>query len=220
MYILGISKASTCLLLRSILPLMSDTARDYQTVDTSSIQGMDQLFENETIVADKDSSESLKEVLPVEQGIPVEIAAARLGLSASGVLKRLRRGAMQGFKVPTKRGEKWLVSPSAIPSQVLDVLEDSLSQVSGVLVDDRESSLGVLSSAEESFLEVSTASELMEDLKRRNFELEASLQAATWRNGYLESKLEERDKQILMLTDNQHKGGWWAKFSSWFFKAR
>jgi len=199
---------------------MSDTARDYQTVDTSSIQGMDQLFENETIVADKDSSESLKEVLPVEQGIPVEIAAARLGLSASGVLKRLRRGAMQGFKVPTKRGEKWLVSPSAIPSQVLDVLEDSLSQVSGVLVDDRESSLGVLSSAEESFLEVSTASELMEDLKRRNFELEASLQAATWRNGYLESKLEERDKQILMLTDSQHKGGWWAKFSSWFFKGK
>ena len=56
--------------------------------------------------------------------------------------------------------------------------------------------------------------------EKENQELKEQLQGATYRNGYLESKLEERDKQILMLTDSQHKGGWWAKFSSWFFKGK
>ena len=56
--------------------------------------------------------------------------------------------------------------------------------------------------------------------QRENQELKGQLQGATYRNGYLESKLEDREQQIKLLTDSQHKGGWWAKFSSWFFKGK
>lgn len=56
--------------------------------------------------------------------------------------------------------------------------------------------------------------------QRENQELKGQLQGATYRNGYLESKLEDREQQIRLLTDSQHKGGWWAKFSSWFFKGK
>ncbi len=45
MYILGISKPWTCLFFRSILPLMSDTARDYQTVEPASIEGFSDIFD-------------------------------------------------------------------------------------------------------------------------------------------------------------------------------
>jgi hypothetical protein len=46
-------------------------------------------------------------------------------------------------------------------------------------------------------------------------QLQAKLEGATYRIGYLESKLEERDSQIKLLTDSQHKTGWWDRFSSW-----
>jgi hypothetical protein len=55
------------------------------------------------------------------------------------------------------------------------------------------------------------------------------LQGAYWRNGRLESQVEELQKivqfqeeqlreHMKLLTDSQHKPGWWAKFSTWFFK--
>jgi hypothetical protein len=46
------------------------------------------------------------------------------------------------------------------------------------------------------------------------------LEGASYRIGYLESKLEEKNSQIKLLTDSQRKPGWWAKFSSWFFKGQ
>ena len=42
------------------------------------------------------------------------------------------------------------------------------------------------------------------------------LQAATFRNGYLEAQLENREREIKLLTDNQHKRGGWVRFWSWF----
>ena len=45
-----------------------------------------------------------------------------------------------------------------------------------------------------------------------------------WLTGYsqegLEAQLENERAQMKLLTDSQHKGGWWAKFSSWFFKGK
>jgi excisionase family DNA binding protein len=46
------------------------------------------------------------------------------------------------------------------------------------------------------------------------------LEAASYRIGYLESKLEERDLAIKLLIDSQHKPSWWSKFASWFLKAQ
>jgi hypothetical protein len=33
---------------------------------------------------------------------------------------------------------------------------------------------------------------------------------------YLRSQLEEKNDQLKLLTDSQHKKGWWARFGSWF----
>ena len=46
------------------------------------------------------------------------------------------------------------------------------------------------------------------------------LQAASATIGYLKAQIEAQDQQLKLLTDSQHKGGWWAKFSSWFFKGK
>jgi len=47
-----------------------------------------------------------------------------------------------------------------------------------------------------------------------------NLEAATYRIGWLESQLQDREKEVKLLTDSQHKAGWWARFSSWFSKAQ
>ena len=42
------------------------------------------------------------------------------------------------------------------------------------------------------------------------------LEAASMRIGYLEARTENYESQIKLLTDSQHKRGWWVRFSSWF----
>ena len=205
---------------RPILLLMSDTAREtnhYQTIEPVSTEGLDDLFQEGLLEA---SSETVEGVLVESQGIPVEIAAQYLGMSTSGILKRLRKGSLAGFKVPSKRGEKWLVRHEAISQGVLNSAKESLVVNEGVLDCPEESSEVALDLTKESSEEPSLDQALLDDLKRRNTDLEAKLQAASWRNGYLESKLEDRENQIKLLTDSQHKPGWWAKFSSWFFKGQ
>ena len=199
---------------------MSDTAREtsnYQTVEPISTEGLDDLFQEGLLEA---SSETVEGVLLEPRGIPVEVAAQYLGMSTSGILKRLRRGSLAGFKVPSKRGEKWLVRYEALPQGVLNTAKEPLVVSEGVLDHPEESSGVALDLTKESSEEPSLDQALLDDLKRRNIDLEAKLQAASWRNGYLESKLEDRENQIKLLTDSQHKPGWWAKFSSWFFKCQ
>jgi predicted DNA-binding transcriptional regulator AlpA len=42
------------------------------------------------------------------------------------------------------------------------------------------------------------------------------LEAASMRIGYLEARTENYETQIKLLTDSQHKSGWWARFGAWF----
>jgi len=42
------------------------------------------------------------------------------------------------------------------------------------------------------------------------------LEAATYRNGFLEAQLEARDRELKLLTDSQHKDGMLRRFWDWF----
>jgi hypothetical protein len=41
------------------------------------------------------------------------------------------------------------------------------------------------------------------------------LQDASCRIGWLESQLQEREKELKLLTDSQYKPGWWPRLKSW-----
>lgn len=47
-------------------------------------------------------------------------------------------------------------------------------------------------------------------------ELQTKLESLTYRNGYLESKLEEKESQIQLLTDSLYKPSRWVRFTKWF----
>lgn len=51
-------------------------------------------------------------------------------------------------------------------------------------------------------------------------EMSRKLEAASYRIGWLESQLQEREKELKLLTDSQHKPGLWAKFTAWLKSTR
>lgn len=50
--------------------------------------------------------------------------------------------------------------------------------------------------------------------------LNEKLEAANHRNGYLEAQVDQQIEHIKLLTDSQHKPGWWSTFRSWFIVVR
>ena len=199
-----------------ILPLMNDTARSYQTpdprLDPATTSGMDDLFVDSVEVGT--TRDDL--VVPTD-GIPVEQAATQLGLSVKTVKDRLRKGTLKGYKERGKFGERWMVCLGRDYLVVLSSPEESTRDTDVVVP------TGM------------TLEPLTELLKQKDKEL----QAAHWRNGYLEAILSERDAQLKLLPDYQSKAaeadqlleriqqletalaaqethGTWAKICSWF----
>ena len=132
--------------------------------------------------------------------VTVEDAAALIGISVRAVQKRLKRGTLNGMKTRHGSAERWLVEVSSLP-----VTKADASIEPGAINDDemdapiielvRETGANVPVEVREP--DASTASGSQEDYRDKLIkDLQSQLQAASWRNGYLESKLEERDNQI------------------------
>ena len=58
---------------------------------------------------------------------------------------------------------------------------------------------------------------LKAELNQERSDSQRLLQAAAFRNGYLESQLANKTEEIKLLMDSQHKSGKWARFKAWFF---
>jgi hypothetical protein len=205
---------------------MSDTARDYQPVDAATTDGMDELFNAEDSIGQvislaqdrtpQDTTDKLWTVLE---------AARHFNVSEKTILRRLQKGSIKGHKVPGQFGLEWRIARTAktetgdkkgaldrAPQDILEAWDSSGQDIE--VVEDRtpQDTIEAWDSPGQD--------RLIDEQKQEIEALRAKLEGAIYRNGYLESKLEEREKQILLLTDSQHKPGWWAKFSSWFFKGQ
>ncbi len=205
---------------------MSDTARDYQTSVPASTEGLEEFFEPlaTTGQATPDLAIAIPyqpQATPVHVGLEIEQAAKLLGVSNRTILRRLQKKTLEGFKINGPFGPEWRVSEKALTtlSQPLTTLgqatpvQPHATPVHLVLhdIEERESELEQQDSANSQAL--TTTNIDIADLLLK-------LEGASYRIGYLESKLEEKNSQIKLLTDSQHKPGWWAKFSSWFFKGQ
>lgn len=199
---------------------MSDTARDYQLLPATTTDGLEELFDAEVVP----STTRDYQVGPTE-GLPVEKAAKLLGLSTKTIKDRLRKGTLRGYKVADKFGDKWLVCLDG-DSQVLPgptdaddlVLPGPTDTEDLVLLGPTDSDYQVLPGPTNDEVAPTKSTEqtpemlaLLALLEQRDREL----QAAAFRNGYLESQLETQREHIKLLTDSQHKKTWWHRFTSW-----
>lgn len=187
---------------------MTEPARNYQTKETANLEGLEDFFEAEVLAG----STKDYQVGPTD-GIPVDEAAKALGLSVKTIKDRLRKGTLKGYKVQEKFGEKWMVQLG----REYQVVPGPTEIGSTYQVGPTESVIGLLS---------------LLDSKDRE------LQAAIFRNGYLEAQLAERNDQLKLLPDLQakanetedlnqqiqalqqeleaQKASLWARFKKWF----
>ncbi len=127
-------------------------------------------------------------------GLSIKDAARVLGISSNTVRARIKSGEISACKVKGPTGEQWRVfigNPSGDYQQLTNTLP--------------------IASQNNINIEISR---LLDMIEKQSVKLEA----ASGQIGYLKSQLEEREReletsqeQIKLLTDSQHKKGWWAR---------
>lgn len=215
---------------------MSDTARDYQTINAISTEGMADFFDVEV-----EASSSGDYLVSPTGGVPVDQAAKVLGLSVKTVKDRLRKGTLPGYKVKDKFGEKWLVvlgsGSQVLAGPTVEQLESTPSQV--------VPTIELVESTPSQVVPTVDLKPFLELLHKKDKELES----AVFRNGYLERQIVEYSAQLKLLPDLENRAqeaidykaqveakeleliqvraqlqslqqNWWAKFSTWFFKGK
>ncbi len=189
-------------------------------IDSTSVEGMDEVFcsSEEGAITSEHSEEPEIIGSSISELLNTEDAAKRLGISSRAVINRLKAGTLPGKLVQGKYRKEWRVFWNEVPKTSEETTE--------IKIENSEPSEDAAQKVPEEFgsgserSEVSSESTAILGLLDQNKRLMDQLNALTYRNGYLESKLEEREREIKLLTDSQAKQSWWARFGSWFVTGR
>lgn len=158
-------------------------------------------------------------------------------ISAKTIRLRIREGKIPAKKEEGPRGPEWRIYPNGLPTDEPEILPATVEECfledaddcdqggnkvendsttvepewhhGGTTVNDN------IPSDMTRMVMPSFAPELktLMDVITRQAE---KLEAASMRIGYLEARTENYESQIKLLTDSQHKRGWWARFGAWF----
>lgn len=154
----------------------------------------------------------------IAQWLTVEEAAKRLEISPNAVIKRLGKGKLAGRKVPGQFGEKWMVDPSGLPQEVhVHISEEQPSPPP----EEPGNSQGTASASQEqpsiNDAIAKQSFDVLADVIRQQTE-QIKLQNEMIK--HLSTQVQEKDGQLKLLTDSQHKRGFWSRFGSWFMTGR
>lgn len=181
---------------------MAEPAKKIQ-VEPVGTEGLDQLFQVELDqeIQSQDQQVQMDHITLME-------GAKRLGLSRRYVHKLITEGRIPAFR--DSRG-RWLIKLDQGQIQIQDH-QDQADQMDLHL---EQSQIRLEEPGEGQ--QTARLLDMIESLQSQVNAAQNQLQAASYRNGYLEAQLQERDSQIKLLTDSQSKHrGWWHKCMSWF----
>jgi excisionase family DNA binding protein len=204
---------------------MPEEAHEIRISDPADMTGLEDFFPSH----DKTGQEDLT----------LDEAAKRLNLSERTIQRRLKRGQLTGYKVNGDRGPEWRIVLEASVDTTLKAVQTS---------DDTTVDTEVTTDAESVSSEDTTPGATVPNVQLfQHFtsfyqdqieNLQEKLEAATYRNGYLEAELSSMKSQLLLLPDLSakatraesleekivrmeaelatYKKGFWAKVGSWF----
>ncbi len=228
---------------------MSDTARSYQPNQPATTDGLDDFFAYESgLLSHVSSPKSGLDSECPDSWLTLTEAASHFSVNEKTLRRWIKRGQVKATKVPGPRGDEWRVQPGqvctnpkrdesgldisspVIPSPVIQSeahrtdIESSCATVEPMSGLDNFSpglvSPTLTTEIDSNFSELIELRTKLAIFEAENSDLKAQLQGAAYRNGYLEAKLEDKEQQILLLTDRQTKQSWWANFSAWFLGRR
>jgi hypothetical protein len=154
-------------------------------------------------------------------------------ISEKTIRLHIGQGKIAARKEQGPRGLEWRIYPGGFPSQtdaieaVIDQDEDR-DQIGTTLEEDQNQDGTTLEVAwnhpgnEGAAATTAKATELdklIEIIQVQGQKLEDAnkkLESANYRIGYLEAQTQNYQEQIKLLTDSQHKAGWWSRFCCWF----
>ncbi len=179
---------------------MSDTARDYQTMPPATTEGLEDLFETNETVSHRgiltETVEILGETNETPECLTVSELVRQLGIPRSTVYRHIRSG-----KYETVRGPDGKVRIPLRQTEIPILSHEIRDETANETVSHRE----ILTETKN---ETTTGTVDVADLLRK-------LEGATYRIGYLEAQLAAERQQVKLLTDSQHKPGWWHRVRSW-----
>ncbi len=204
---------------------MPEEAHKLTVSDSADMTGLDDFFSSH----DK----------PEQEDLTLEQAAKRLNLSERTVQRRLKQGHLRGYKITGPRGPEWRIqlqssedtTVSSLPtSEDTTFSTDDMTDVEAVSSEDM--------TGDSKLAAVRAYGQFVDFYKDQIESLQEKLEAATYRNGYLEAKLSTAETQLLLLPDLSAKAtktdsleeqiakleeelasvrkSWWVRFGSWF----
>jgi hypothetical protein len=200
---------------------MNATAVDYQPVEPASTEGLADLFHStKTPIIEQGDSDQTP---IIDQGDPdhwtLSIAAQQLQVSVVTIRRKLQKGQLTGYKVQGTNGLEWRI----IPPDYLLRAEQGDSDQTPIIEQSDSGQTPITEQGDSDQTPVNDQGDpdhvVIDALLKQLANAQKELQAAVWRNGYLEAQLEAERQQVKLLTDSQHKPGWWTKFMSWFKRA-
>lgn len=176
---------------------------------------------------------------PSQEDLTLDEAAKRLNLSERTIQRRLKAGQLVGYKVPGPRGPEWRVTLKALD----DTTETAVPSTDDATAGSPDMTVIAEMSSDDTTKNphdiAANAVFQMSDFYRDQIEtLQEKLEAATFRNGYLEAQLSNVEIQLKLLPDLSAKAvkaetleqqnlklqnelealnrGWFSRFSKWF----
>jgi len=184
-------------------------AKPKEDLTVVTVQGFEPLFEPPSSTPTDTGSNTpsntpatVVTVTTTPTGWTLKMASENLGLSMNTIRKRIKDRELHGYKVTGPNGPEWRITPpQGTPSNT-----SSITPTESVTV-----------------TSTPTIEALLKVIENQTKQIDASaeqLKAASQVIMYQKLQLEERDEQIKLLTDSQHKQGWWPRLKSWLTSDR
>lgn len=177
-------------------------------------EGLEKLFKSSTS-AENTSIENINELKLAE-------ASQKYKVTERTILRWLKEGRLTGYKINGSHGMEWRItgeSKEYIETQLIQDEHIILSPEDQMIITDDP---GMTSKSVDSLIT------MIDKLSTKLESTQKNLQAASFRNGWLEAQLSIREEQLKLLEDKQFKApeiipapveekGWWQKFMNSLF---
>lgn len=175
-----------------------------------------------------------------QQDLTLEEASARLNLSERTIQRRLKQGQLRGYKIPGPRGPEWRIQVETTDNSTVDTTQATVDTTPTGLVTTVINPMSSQDKTQDEQAVASPISDILEFYKEQIDVLHDKLEAATYRNGYLEAQLSAAQQEVKLLPDlsaratmveqleekvakleselsaERQRSGW-SRFCSWFF---
>ena len=174
-----------------------------------------------------------------QEDLTLEDAAKRLNLSERTVQRRLKNGQLKGYKIAGPRGPEWRIKVESCEDttvQAFAASDDTTFSTDDTTIVETVSTEDTTRDSKATTANVFT--QFAEFYHVQIETLQEKLEAATYRNGYLEAQLSSAESQLKLLPDLSAKAtkvetmeqqiarleaeladqrkGFWARFRAWF----